>query len=124
MAVQETPHGFRWRRSPDPISHVDGVKIGMRQKSIHGFQADMVGIQKIGLVPAQSLDGGIGRRAALGGFGADGGMFAIGFVPNRHNIEACARRAEAGLQLRLSLPREAGSHSKGIFPKRQKMLHD
>ena len=83
----------------------------------------MVGIQKVRLLPAQRLDRGINRRAALGGFGADGDMLAIGFVPNRDDVNAFASGAEAGLQLRLGLPRKPVAHSERVLPKRQEIIH-
>lgn len=66
---------------------------------------------------------GIRCGAALGRFGADGDMFAVGFIPDRNDVGSEAGGAEARLQLRAGLPGETVSHAKRVFSYRQEIIH-
>ena len=75
-------------RFSDPIRDVNGIKIRVREEPVHRLEPNMVGIDMIGLRPAEFLDGGIGGGASGRRFGTDGGVFAIGFVPDGDDIHA------------------------------------
>ena len=87
----------------------------MRQKAVHRFEADMVGVHVVGLPPAEFLHGGVGRGARAGRFGADDEVLAIRLVPDGNDFDALLRRHDEGAQLRLGLTRKTVSHSERKF---------
>ena len=108
----------RFRRGgfADGIGDVNGEKVGGVEKAVHGFEADMVGVHVPGFFPAEFADGLVRRGAHAGGFGADDGVLAVGFVPDGSDFDALLRRQDAGLQLGLGLMRKTVAHAKGKFP--------
>ena len=98
-------------RLANPIRHVNGVKVGIGDEAVHRAEADMVGIHVVGPRPPQRLDGCIRRRARACGLGPDDHVLAVGFVPDRDDLNALLRGRQARAQLGGSLPREAVADS-------------
>jgi hypothetical protein len=82
----------------------------------------VVGVAKVGQLPAKRLNGGISGSARRGRLGADDGVLAVRFVPYGNHLNAGLKCLDAGLQLRLGLVRETVSGSNGILGKFQTFL--
>ena len=78
----------------------------MRNETVYGFEADVVGIHVIGLVPLPFAHRDVRGGAHAGGFGADGDVFAVGLVPDRDDFDALFSRFQARAQLGPGLTRE------------------
>ena len=115
MRVDEFLHIGRCGGFADAVGDVDGEEIGGRDETIDGFEADMVGVDVVGLFPTESFDGGIGFGAEAGGFGADEGVFAVGFVPDGDEVCAEFGGELAGAELGLALMAETVTHAKRQF---------
>jgi len=55
----------------DIVGNIDGKKVAGFDKTIHGLEVDVVGIEEVGLRPAKFLDGRIGSGPRGAGLGAD-----------------------------------------------------
>jgi len=87
----------------------------MRNESVHSRQTDVIRIDVIGACPSQGLHGSVRRRAGATWLGADDHVLAVGFVPNRDNLNTLLQRRHAGAQLGRSLPRKAVADSQRIL---------
>ena len=85
MIFDERRERFRIGGLADGVGDIDSVEIGMGHEAIDGFEADMIGVDVIGLGPVEGFDGGVGGGAGTGRFRADRDVFAIGFIPNWHD---------------------------------------
>ena len=97
----------------DAVRHINREKIRRRNKAIHRFEADMVGVHMIRLLPAERLHSGIRLGPQAGRLGADERVFAVGFVPDGNEFCAEFSRLNAGLQLRPALMSKPVAHAKG-----------
>lgn len=107
----------------DAVGDVDGEEIGRRDKTIDGFEANVVGIDVVGLFPAEGFDGGVGFGAEARRFGADEGVFAVGFVPDGNEVRAEFGGELAGAELGFSLVSEAVTHAEGEFSEGEILVH-
>ena len=119
MPVGEGLDRVRGGRLADGVGHVDGVEIAGGEEAVHGFQADVVGVDVVGLLPAQFAHRGVGRRADAAGFGADGRVLAVRLVPDRDDLGALLGGQHAGAQLGLGLVGETVADAEGVFGQRQ-----
>ena len=119
MAVGERLDRVRGGGLADRIGHVDGVEIAGGEEAVHGFEADVVGVHVIGLLPAQFAHRGVGGRPHAGRRGADGGVLAVRLVPDRDDLGALFGGQHAGAQLRLGLVREPVADADRVFRQRQ-----
>ena len=115
--------GFGIGGFANPIRDIQREKIRVRQKAVHGFQPDVICINVVGLAPAKFFDGRCGCRAGAGGLGTDGQVFAVGFVPDRDEVNALLGGEDAGLQLRLRLVCKTVAHAQGEFFDFQVLRH-
>jgi hypothetical protein len=99
------------------VSHVNGVKIGVRDEAIHGFEPDVVGVNVVGFLPAERFDSGIGFGAKTGRLGADEGVFTVGFVPDGNDFRALFGGEDAGAELGFALMGETVAQAKRKFSK-------
>ena len=97
------------------VGHVDGEKVAGIKEATYGFKGDVVGIKKVGQLPVERLDGGIGGLARGSRFGADDVVFAIRFVPNGNHFDTALKSLGAGLKLRLGLMSKPVSSPDGKF---------
>ncbi len=108
---------------PDQVGDVDGEEVARREEARDGLQIDMVGVEEVGLRPAERLHGIIGCGARLAGLGANDGMLAIGLVPDRDDFNAGLRRKNAGGKLGLGLVRKPVTHADGEPRQLQTLRH-
>ena len=111
MAADE---GFDVRRGSglaDGRGDVEGVEIAGLDEAADGAQVDVIGVHVVGMFPAQFADGGIGGSLHAAGFGTDDEVLAIRLVPDGDHGDTGLFGHDASCQLRLSLMREAVSHS-------------
>jgi len=99
----------------DEIGDVDGEKVAGGDEMVHGLHADVVGIDEIGVLPAQRLDGRIGLGAGVARLAVDDGVFAVGFVPDRCDLDALIFQQLEGVQLGLTLMAEPVTDADGVF---------
>ena len=123
MPVNERLHVRRRRRLGDGVGHVNREEIRRRDETIHGFEADMVGVHVVGFFPAERGHGVVGLGAEAGRLGADEGVFAVGLVPDGDEFRAEFRGQHAGGKLRLALMAEAVAHAEGKFTEREVLFH-
>src|SRR5262252_7261857 len=95
----------------------------MRNETVHCLQPNMIGIDVIWFLPAKRLDRSIRRGAGGGGFGTDGRVFAIGFIPDRNDLGAMLGGQNTGSQLRTGLMGKSVSYAKRIFFEGQSLRH-
>ena len=107
----------------DAVRHVNGEEIRRRDEPIHRFEPDMVGVHMIGIFPAERLHRRIRFGPQAGRLGADEGVLAVGFVPDRNEDRAQFRRLHARVKLRLALMAKTVAHAKGKFAQPQKWIH-
>ena len=123
MAVYKRLHLRRAGRFANAVGNINREKIRRRNKAVHGFKPDVVGIHVVGFLPAERLHGRIGLGAQAGRFGPDKVVFTVGFVPDGNEFRAERLRLNAGLQLRPTLMTKPVSHPKGKFIQPQKWIH-
>jgi hypothetical protein len=111
MALDERGNVRRRRGLADGVGNINGEEIGRTDKAVHGFEADVVGVNVPRFLPAKFLDSLGGGGADAGRFGADDRVFAIGFVPDRNNLHALFGGEDARLKLRLGLMSKAITHA-------------
>jgi len=104
----------------DAIRHVDGKKVGVRQKSLHGVEPNMVCVHVVRFPPIQCFDRLIGRRACTGRIRANGDVLTIGFVPNRNDLHALLGCQNERLKLCFCLMSETIANTQRIFAECQK----
>ncbi len=75
----------------------------------------MVGIDMVGLLPAQGPDGGIRGRTHAAGLGTDRGVLAVRFVPDRDDLGALLGGEHAGPQLGSGLVGKAVADADRVF---------
>ncbi len=93
------------------VGHVHGVEVAGSQKAVHGGEVDMVGVAKVGELPAKFRDRGIGCGADLRRLRTDDRMFPIGLVPHRNYIHARLGSDSARFELSFSLVRKSIAHA-------------
>ena len=97
--ISNLPTSSGWRLTNAPISvsgsgFADGIRdvnreeIGGIEKAIHGFETDVVGVNMPGLPPAEFRDGLGSSGADTGRFGTDDCVLAMGFIPDRNDVDA------------------------------------
>ena len=123
MLFDERLHGTRLRRQANGVGHVDRVEVAGRQEPIHRFEADVIGIDMVGLRPAQFHDGGVRGGAGAGRFGADGGVFAVGLVPDWDDLSPLLRGHQAGAQLGPGLTGKPVADAERILFQLQQSAH-
>lgn len=99
MPSGEGCHGLRGGGLPDRVGHVDGEEVGRRQEPVHGLEPDVVGVDVPRVRPVQGGDRGLGGVADAARFRADEGVFAVGFVPDRGDLDAVGGEALEGGEL-------------------------
>ena len=120
MTVHKRLHVRRVGGFADAVGHVNREEIRRRHETVHRFEADMVGVHMIGIFPAKRLHRRIGFGPQTGRLGADEGVFAVGFVPDRDECRAQFRRQDAGTELRPALMAKTVAHAKrNICPSRK-----
>jgi hypothetical protein len=75
----------------------------------------VIGIDMVSPLPTQRSHGGVGFCPDVIGFAMDDHMLAIGFVPNRVNIDPQVTGFQEGLELGSTLVREPVTDAKGVF---------
>ena len=115
MALDERVDAVRLGRLADGRGDVERVEIAGVDEAVHGAEADVVGIDVVGLLPARSPHRRVGRGAHARRFGADDGVLAVRFVPDGDDVDAVVRRHHAGPQLGLGLMRETVADTEGEF---------
>ena len=113
--LRESINGVVCGRFPGKICDIEGKKVTSWNKSVDRFQADMVGIDMVSALPTQRSYGGVGFRPDVVGFAMDDHMLAIGFVPNRVNVDPQVTGFQEGLELSSTLVREPVTDAKGVF---------
>ena len=77
MTLGESRNCVAPRRFADPVRHVDGVKIRMRDEPVHRFEPDVVRVHVIGAFPAEFPHRLVRRRPRAGRPGANREVFAV-----------------------------------------------
>ena len=103
----------------DRVGHVDRVEVARGQEAIDGFEADVVGVDVVRLLPAERLHRGVGRGPHARRLGADDRVLAVRLVPDRDDLDALLGGQHAGPQLRLRLVREPIADADGVFGERK-----
>ena len=115
MPVHKRLHVRRGRRLTDGIRDIDREKIRVREKAIHRFQPDVIGIHMPAFRPPELRHRRLRRREHARGLGADERVFAVRLIPDRHHLRAIARDELAGAKLRRSLMSKAITDTNGEF---------
>jgi hypothetical protein len=97
------------------VGDVEGEKVARIHEEVHVLEVDVVGVDIVGLFPAQGRDRGVGLHPHRVGVGVDDGVFPEGFVPHRNDIHAEFLRIDQRLELGLALMEEAVAGPEGIF---------
>ena len=71
------------------VSDVKSEKIACGNESVHIFEADVVGVYKIGIFPAERFYSGIGFLPDISGHRMDDLVFAVGLVPDWSYFHSC-----------------------------------
>src|SRR5258706_645448 len=80
----------------DEISDINREKVAGRQKSIDGFEADVIGIDKILPTPVHGSHSRVGFSAHTGWLAVNDVVLAIAFVPNGNDLYAEVFSAHKG----------------------------
>lgn len=111
MPRHERADRFRRCRLADAVRDVNGEEVRAREKALHRFEPDMIGIDVPAAGPALGFHRGLrGVEHALR-LRADEGVFAIGFVPDRRHVDAVLGEQLKRVKLGLRLMREAVAHA-------------
>ena len=123
MSLDKSRHHFGVGGFPNPIRHVNRVKIRMRNVTVHRLQPDMVGVHVIRLLPAHGIHRRLHRRPGVGWLGAHDEVLAVGFVPDRSDVRALLRRQNEGLKLRPRLVGKTVPHPERKLFQFQQVCH-
>ena len=107
--------GLLARVGADPVGHVEREEVAGGQKGVHGLQADVVGVDEIGPLPAA----GPHRRVSLGPHvfrpAADDRVLAVRFVPDGRDLHAVIPGQQDRLELRQPLAAKTVAHADRVF---------
>ena len=95
------------RALADLFRDIEGEEVAVRGEAVDRSQADMVGVDVPGTVPAGLLDGLLRGRALVGGLGTGQEMLAVALVPHDRDIDALLPRLPERGDLRGALAPEA-----------------
>ena len=123
MTVGKRLHVFGLGGLANRVGHVNGEEIRIGHEAVHRFEPDVIGVQMIRLFPAEFLDRRVRRGAGDGRLGADDGVFAVGLVPDRNNLDALIGDHDARPQLGLGLMRKTVTQAKRKLSQFQKFVH-
>ena len=87
-------------RLADEVGDVERVEVAGGQEAVDRLDADVVGVDVVGVLPAAAPNGLVGLGADVVGRGADEGVLAEGLVPDRHHHHARLLRLLDRAQLR------------------------
>ena len=118
MAVYEFSQNLRGARRPNGISDVDRKKIRARNKAVHRFSPDMIGIHVPGSFPTELCHRVLCRGSNFGRFRTDDQMLAVGFVPHRDDLDSERLGQDTAAQLGFRFPAESVAHPQRIFSER------
>ncbi len=99
----------------DVIGDIEGEEITWGDEAVHGLEIDVVGIEQVGAGPAEIFDRGIGSIAGGLRLGTDDVVLAVGFVPDRADVDAEFFGGDEGLELGMRAIGETISDAEGEF---------
>ena len=95
------------------VGDVDREEVGSRRKGVYIGEANVVGVDEIGPLPAKGGYGGVGFGADILRARADKRVLAEGLVPDGGGVDAAFADGENGLELGLSFEAEAVANADG-----------
>ena len=113
--LQECLDCIAFGRFACEIRHVEGKKVACRNKPIDRFQTNVVGIDVVGSRESKRSYRGVGLGPNVIGFAFNHRMLAIGFVPNRVNVDTRLTSIQDGPELGLPLVSEPIAGAESIF---------
>ena len=99
----------------DEVGDVDCEEIARGDEAIDGFEADVIGVDEVGVLPAERFYCVIGFGADACGLAVDDEMFAVGFIPDGSDLYAELLGFDECGELGFALVSEAVADSHAIF---------
>jgi len=99
----------------DGVRDVDGEKIACPKELVDRGEADMIGVDEIGVRPLARLDRGFCLGAHVFRAGPDQGVFAVRLVPHRRDPDAAILGRLKGPQLRRPFQAKAVPNPHGVL---------
>src|ERR1700686_2039836 len=99
------------RRPANKVRDIQSIEIAWFDIAVNGVEIDVIGVHVPWFIPTGLPHRNLGRGLYARGLGAYNQVLAIGFVPDRSNLDTPFRSQLKSTQLRSCLMREAVAHA-------------